>query len=472
LWELLLKDIPFLSPTAQETLEKSPFSTFSQLAGYIESTTASNKVVKLLARGVVNQLGQSMEVLMRHNMSPFAHFTSTMSAAGFTEAELIMARSMNLREEPIVSSLLANKIMKLENRMKGWYEVMQEAPPPQRKPIYDLFLDDLRASYMELKLNVVKGTNTGSERLDEILLRVKLMLGEILLQEYSMLAKQYTIWEEPDAFVGGSYDESGVLIRKRFGSIARLESRQRGAKVTVEGEMHHAVEMFKDRSVSEYHNGEVRILNMRCLGIIDYKGSRLLFLHSKSDRTSWYMSLPSVKASQESLHVPNSIESPLLEAWLSREKPNQVAKSEFLACYKMDGTRGEIARSIARNCKKVTRMAPMARIAERLGTEQITEPTEDSLILEILNTADLLPELSDNPVPEDWGDFYHEADIRELGERFQSLEAFSLEVQYTTWELNACLRALSLIIAELRDLPREDLQGSTIGNFLNWYERL
>jgi hypothetical protein len=287
------------------------------------------------------------------------------------------------------------------------------------------------------------------------------------LKEFVSKIDSCTIWENPDNYEHGTYDQSGVVIRKRYGSLARMD--QNGA-VTVVGEEYHAKEMFKGRLISEVHHGEVLISDLKAVGITEKNGTRLLELGSRQSGVSWYMSMPEVKANQ--YHLSRDYEDPgIVECWLSRRKPGDHAMNELFSSYSENSIHGAQVRSVAKTCRRVTKMIPMYRIAERLG--QSNEPTlvledYDDLVLRVAgdyNVTELEPE-------DGFSDFFKDTEVDDIIEGMFGLEAFSVEHQLTAWELNPCLQHITRILGSLRELPKGVLTGSRASEFLSWFDSM
>jgi hypothetical protein len=445
-WTLIKKDIPFMMENPTQTLSESPFDTFSQLLGYIESVAGSVRPIKLLARGYTNKAGLGMEVLFKTNMSPYSLFH-------FKNESMIVDKQMALQYQsgiaPIVSPILSLQVSKLEDYCKGWYEIFSNCPESSSRYLFDLFLKKCKERYGHLISPDVLDSKTKSESLDQFLLRFKLMIGEIDLLEFSQRSQNFTIWMEPDDFLHGKYNQSGSFIRKRFGTIVSVLPRKSGAEVLYQGQEFHARQMTKDRKVLRMSNRDVIVPKLIASHITNYKNQRLLALKSREVKGFWYMSLPDARPNFE--HVDRDDES-LLEAWVSREAPSSDDNALFIAGV---NSRDPVALSIAEICKKTLRSKTTLRISERLGTrrEKVKE-TSDSDVLDILSSFDL-----DMPLDvEDWRgsifDSFVSSGLDDLYESLQGLESFSIEANLTSIELNPCLRGFLGLISAVQVTPK------------------
>jgi hypothetical protein len=466
LWNQLCKDIPFFRENIMDTLEASPYEDLAQLYGYIESASGSMRSVKLLARGVVNQYGQSLDVLMRHNISPYAHYTTRESL--LTDSDHLLREALTVEYAPVISPRLMDQVSRLEDRMKGWYEILHHTDQVNKESIYDLFLTDLRTSYAMLSSPDKSSSSTGSQRLDSLLLKVRLMIGEMPLVDFMKKIDSATIWVRPDDYSHGQYDNSGTLIRKRFGSLAKMTP---GGVITVEGEEYHAKEMFKTRQINQINHGHVEVLNLRSVGLTDHMGNRVIKLSNQDRSVFWYMSPPDVKSNQ--YHSSRGFDDPdLMECWLSRTRPTERALKELFTKYSENSVQGSQVRSIAKACKKVSRMVPMYRIAERMGLNEDVQQTEADYDKMIIEYGDDFAEGSDDDTFEDFLDYFKETQAEDILEGAMGLEAFSVEHQLTAWDLNPCLQHITKLVNSLRDLPSVVLIGSTAGQFLSWFDGL
>jgi hypothetical protein len=476
MWAQLSEDIPFLRSTPEATLEASPYDFYSQLLGFIESTSGSMKIVKLLARGSTDLNLQSMDVLFRFNISPYHHFSSKYDESKLSLGEKDMLPIMTDVPAPVMSPRLLDQASRLEDRVKGWNEILYQAAEGQRKPLYDLFLMDIKTLVRDLPKPDVEQSSTGSSRLDSFLLRARLMCGEIDLIDFTKRAESFTIWEVPDVFIRGQgYDESGVVIRKRHGTIARMVSTETGGVITTTGEEFHAREMFRNRAITNIKYGVVPIYKLKCIGLVYVKGSRMMHLYSKEMKVNWYMSPPDARASSYHMKKSPTVsdEADLLECWVSRSAPTETAYYELIMRHDDQTAKGEVARSVAKYCKRISKMSPTYRVAERieLAESRVTEDDDPNELIRSLGVNLMELGLDESPEYLDMGDYFHSTDVHDMLAGVQGLEAFAAEFQYTSWELNPCLRDLTSWLANIKKTPKS-LQTEPVKKFVVWFDSL
>jgi len=460
LWGQVKRDIPFMMENPEQTLSESPFDTYSQLLGYIESVSGANKPIKLLARGYTNQSGMGMEVLFRTNMSPKSLFY-------FVDKSFVVDPTMfDLYKDgaaPIISPILSLQVSKLEDYCKGWYEILSNTPVESQVYMYGLFLKKCKERYSDLVSPDVTQSKTKSESLDNFLLRFKLMIGEIDLLEFSNKSPNFTIWINPDDYGQGRYNTAGTFIRKRFGTIILSKPTKGGAEIMCQGEEFHARQMVKDRKIIRLSIGKVIIPKLVVSHIIDYKNQRLMALKSKESKSLWYMTLPDVRPGFE--HVEKDDDS-LLEHWLSRSATTESVDYEF-----MTGVinKEPIANAIAEVCKKTLRSRTTLRISERLGVNRsIKKEFSETDFLDILGEF----EETEEPNLEDWKDnvfdSYLDVGYDDLYGSLAGLESFSIEANLTSIELNPCLRSLLGLISAMQVTPVR-ARSEIVTNFLNFF---
>jgi len=460
-WRLIKKDIPFMMETPEQTLSESPFDTYSQLLGYIESVAGSVRPIKLLARGYTNKSGLGMEVLFKTNMSPYSLFY-------FKDEDYILKQeALHYYQSgmaPIVSPILSVQVSKLEDYCKGWYEILSNCPEQSQSEMYDLFLRKCKERYNDLHFPDVLESKTRSESLDQFLLRFKLMVGQIDLNEYSRKSQNFTIWMQPDDYSHGRYSQSGSFIRKRYGSLTRVKPVKGGVEVICEGEEFHARQMIRDRKIVRLSIGKVIIPKLYASHLVYYKNQRLIALMSKESKELWYMSLPDARPNFD--HVQRDDES-LLEAWLSRENPEAADRGRFVAEL---NARTPVAVAIAEICKKTLRSKTTLRISERLGVNKSRQKNvSDFELLDIFDTFDTSLEVE----TEDWEgnvfDSFVNMGLDDLYESLQGLESFSIESNLTSIELNPCLRGFLGFISAMQLQPVE-FRSTEIARFSEYFE--
>lgn len=453
-WTLIKRDIPFMMDTPEQTLDCSPFDTYSQLLGFIESTSGSVKPVKLLARGYTNKSGMGMEVLFRTNLSPYSIFHIKDEAALSSQSEQLRSESMIA---PLISPILSYQVTKLEDFCKAWYEILYNVPDP--KKYYDLFINSMRDRFSELVKPDVRSSKTRSETLDSFLLRVKLMIGDIDLSVFAREVRQFTVWVVPDNFRNQRYDINGEFIRKRNGIFVHAKPWNSGAKVICDGDEFQARNMIKDRVIKLFSRGPVLIPRLKASHIEDFKGQRLLALKSDERKGFWYMSLPDARPGFEHW---DRLDGSLLSGWLSRSKMTMADKSSLI---KGVSENDPIALSVASICKRILKAKTTLRISERLGTRpQVKDETTEEDYLKIL---DELPEATE----EDWEgqifDSFMNQEEDSLYGNLMGLESFSIESSLTAIELNPFLRDCLALIAATQMLP-EEFHTSDVTRFIRF----
>jgi hypothetical protein len=460
MWEDVKADLPFMRASGPvESLEHSPFETLDQLSGYIESYAQSNRSVRLLARGTTDSVGQSLDRLMRYNISPKYHFTRS-GAGAAREAEVLMDNIMDMRSAPVLDPRLTDIFSLAEDRLKSWYELMhrldsedeQIALDEMRRDIHEFIRDEL--SRRKIKVKDAMISSTGSHRLDDLKTQLLFMCGWADISELWPKMSSVSIWNNPEKLEGGRYSGDYEVIRKRDDLTIKITKAGTAVRAKANRPERSVKEVFRKVVFDSIDFDQLKIPNGRVIGLSNIKGTRMMVIECE-DRLRRYMSLPN--AQMRLLHPKKQLrEWPIfVEAWLTRSAINKNELESMVDVVSDRGIWGSLSRSIIRTCKTLNSNKDLIQMQERVAAAPKIEKPIEEVIAGLMELADMLdtgepPEMEfDDYMMHGWGDGYK---LEEAG-----LEAFSLEPSYTALEINRSLKTLSVQFDLLSKLPQRYL---------------
>lgn len=462
----------------KSALKKSPFNTLDQILGFIESYSNSNKSVRLLARGTTDNLGQSVDRLMRFNVCPYIHFRSSLDEDNNIMDEQ-MKEAMTVGHAPVIDPRVTGVVSRLEDRLQAWYEMLNNIEEEYEIEALSEMLKDMKVSLQDLMrthnvpLNSMKQSSTGSERMDSLRNMVLLLCGIISTDDLLHRSKDFTLWLIPEELRGSRWYGDYVKIQKRDDLLSRHEKDGNGLKVFANRPEYAVREVYPKLQIDHFMVDEVKVPDMWVTGIVKYKGSRLMEL--RSGLRVAYMTLPNARVRMDHLKLPGDRPWPgAISKWLSRQRLLEGDFDDIIDGYMESTWIGACIRSL---CIKVAKMSvggDLIQIQERVAQAperniRAMPISDDQMLLEFAMSFEPMSEaemIADNmnAFSDAFVDMAEGLKYEDLG-----LEAFSLESSFTSLELNRTIRDLVGIITGLQKVSARSLQGSEAGKFLSWF---
>jgi len=485
MWEDIVTDLPFLRSTGpKDSLERSPFKTYDQLLGYLESYTNSNKSVRLLARGTTDNLGQSVDRMMRFNICPYLHFRSKTDAASILMIDQ-MKELINIRSVPVIDPRVTKIITRMEDRLQAWYGMLANIESQyESETLYELYKDtqeSLRSLLIQyhVSLDGIKGSSTGTQRLDNLRNNLLLMCGVITADELFQKNKNVTLWLMPEQLRGSKWVGDYIKIQKREDILVRIEKAE-GETIFYSNRPEYAIrEVYPKSQIDRVFPEHIKIPRYKAESIVLFKGSRLILLRSLDDPGNIaYMTMPDAKITMDHLKLPGDRPWPgALSKWLSRQSLSEDDIDGIIDGYNQNDWIGSCIRSLCIKIGKMSFGGDLIQIQERVGksAERNISSLPINIEANLMEWADsFLPQTAEDLIA-DQRDAFADAYVdmaaglvyEDLG-----LEAFSLESSFTNIELNRTLKDLTQMINGISRLPRRKLEGSAIGEFMKWYDQM
>jgi len=460
-WQNIKTDLPFLSEDGPDlSLEQSPFSALDQLLSFIEGYSQINRPVKLLARGSLDAAGNSLEKLIRFNLSATRHYRF-MTEVELTPAEALLFETLDVSRAPVIDPRLTTVFSSLEDRLKAWYELLRrpdagsdESPLLREmvKDIHDQLIDSLRVR--GISLESAKISSTGSKRLDEMRWQILLMTGHAEMTEAWAKLESATIWMEPEELVSGVYKGDYSLIRKRGDLTIRMVKEGRHLSGFANRTEKIVSQTLKRVAFDTLSYENVGIPHGICVDVTVVKGSRMMVFQGAD--SEFYMSLPNaqMRINEKTRQTLSNNQPSFVERWLRRENLDKDEMGQMVNAASGQGLWAEVARSMIRAARDLSVGRVSIQIQERTARMPEVLPVEALMTeMEILAFAEAIRPLNDwadDEVPaeeiDDPEDIFN-VYSRVVGEQVvgvQSLgiEAFAVEEGYSALEINRTIRSV------------------------------
>lgn len=445
-WSCIKDDLPFLSADGPaQSLAASPFETLDQLLSYIESYCESNRPVKMLARGFVDEVGQSVLKLSRYNICPKVHYRVEEDLDP-SRAEMLLVEAIESGRGPIMDVRLSAAVSATEDRIKAWYELLYNLDDnagiaEMHRDVREYLRSQL--SSRRISLDVAKSASTGSSRLDDLRWSFLLWAGMCSLSEAWTGMRRATLWLEPEAYENGRYHGEYDVIKKREDLTIRITYRNQVTRARANRPEKVVKRTLKSQAFDSIDFEDVRIPDGVVTGIQMVKGTRMMVLDCE-DGVERYVTVPQVN--YKHLDHIRSVRGRWLpahiERWLQRESLQSDEFETLVRDASGVGLTSDLSRSMIRAAGKLAQGRLPIQIRERLAARR--EPMDlDNIEEEMAEFAMLIAPTEPLTLEEMYGDFSDEwiigaqTDVENLG-----MEMFAIEETFTALEVNRTIRDL------------------------------
>jgi len=479
-WTLINQDIPFLRAEGpRESLLSSPFKSLDQLLSYLESYAESNKPVKLLARGHVDEVGQSVLKLARFNISPLLHYRLTEDDSP-GKAELLLMEAIDAGRGPVIDPRLSASIVAMEDRTKAWYEVLYNTDADYANTVmYEDLREFLRKQFAtrRISISVAKTSSTGSQRLDDLRWKFLLLAGMCTLSEAWHGLRFANLWLTPEYYENEVFHGEYDVIKKKEDLVIQMTYKNKELRAKANRPEKVVRRLIKTMAFDSIDFTELRIPDGEVIGISQVKGSRMMVI-SCEDGKERYMSVPEahIRLTDQMRSIRGEWLPAHVERWLQREA---LSEDEFadlvLDCYSKTPTTN-LSKSMIQCAGRLARGRMPIQVRERLATvrehlQTVPEDIEEQILGFAIELKEALGD-DESFDPDDWltNDWLGggEGGVEEI-ERM-GLEAFAIEETFTTIEINRTIRDLLRRLEVLHNFPPH-LFSSSLNHCIEIYNK-
>jgi hypothetical protein len=462
LWDRIKKEVPFMRDSIEATLEASPFDCYAQVIGFVESLSGRNRVAKVLARGSLSKHGLSVDQMIRYNISSVTHYQrrgQQTSGLDTLFQELSLAGNLSAG----YSAVLRDQMDSLGDRMKAWYELLSRLEDGgDADGCLALMESDILACCMQVPEREWKEGLTGSDRLDKQANLLRLMKGDLTLDE-AFKKSGFSIWINPESLDGGRYDGDYNVIKKRNGVVFQLVKDESGRMIISPHTYHAVAEAAKARDSDKFVFEEVVIPQLKFTRIVEHKGSWLMKFDGQE--ITAYVSLPNV---QHSINHSTRIfpQSVAISHWLTRRKVRKNFLELCLADWKKQTPVGALVRSMMEYVSDTLGVSkPLIQMSERVARAERrihrSSKPEDAALLaaQVMAITDIFEDVT---FEEKYANL--DLDFEALAEgnlmdEGLGLASFAVESSIATWEMNPALQGAARALNALTMMPRQYLNG-------------
>jgi hypothetical protein len=400
-WPALQRDVPFLMDTPLETLDASPFDTYSELLGFIESFGKTYGSMKVLARGRPHRDGDPLILMLKDNLAT--------GYEAYTEYE-----SDRLARDEIIGSIdhrRAESARILSDRMHKWEELLRRPSPELMDEHLHRVRMDMTACVDELQLDGSGGRTIGVPHLEDNFLLILLMTGKIDLQAYCARAKDYVIYREIQTHDGtGGYSGNLQAYVKR-GPVSALLLKKEGKGIAAYStaslpELRHRMPRWITPS-SVIRQAALPPAG-RCVALRMIRGNRCLVIDDS--QTPLYIQMPWSRPYPISRQLQGDC-SQWARSWILEK---DLTRADIVAvedAIKLDIIEADLVQSSLSYVNTINNRKMGIRFAERMQGEQLAHQTEDE---ELAETMALLGAIEqDEEYTPDFIDLMMNTEVRE-----------------------------------------------------------
>lgn len=452
--------IPWLKEDPVRTLECSPFESYYELFGFLQSFERQSKPIHALVRGSNRKGINSIQVLMRNN--------------AFSRVQVLTPETIvDVTGSPILDFDSVLLSQKCEDRMRAWEELAHNMKHETSHcaNLLEHCREDVSLMSSLFSESVILQPQGSSFDRDTLIKQIAVIGGKTDLKTFVMSVDSAKIYKsvQEEETREGDYEYIQVYKResisiKHSGSLTFTQSTLSESQVkTITG----LTEITK-HTLQPVIIPELKITDIRM-----EKGWLLCLFEDPLTKAQFWIDFPRCASRESKMSLGFNPNLPdYIDVWLSRVNLSNDEIQNYLDFnVREQSLSSAVKRSILRFIKTQSERVSVKRLAERMEVSE-DEEYSDAIRMDTLDMFDALLDTMEGIEfkIEDWMDGVIDPGYLDWAQRSKTMEAHALESFISLSDTNRLLVKIHQILSFLSRFPR--FTSTSIRSILDWYSSI